>query len=845
MWLDRDARKRFLRDGSALLGLGLVAALVLFALLGPLLIPADPNVSDFTLARGPSGAPPGPSAAHPLGADPLHRDLLARLAEGARISLSLALAATLLSLAVGSLVGVAAGYLEGTPIDRALMRFVDVMLAFPYLLLVTAIGVAIDRTDALSVVLVLGLTSWTGVARVTRAKTLEIRGRDYVTAARALGAGAMRIVGRHIVPGLRATLLIIGSHAVAQMILAEAVLGYLTVGIEPPQASWGRMLHEAEHYLGVQPLVVAAPGIAILLSVVGFTRLGDGLRDALDPLLRVPGRGLLRLSVDALVLAGALLLVGFSDAEPLAGPLAAPLASAAIDAPRRGGVLRLATKAEVHNLDPALAYDEASRVLGDHLFARLVTWSDDGSISGELAERFDTLDGGRRYRFVLRPALRFHDGTRLAASDVKRSLERLLDVRTPSPGAHLYQGIKGFEAFRKGKAQTLSGVRAVDARTVEIALSRADATFLSLMTMGFAAPVCASMGAVVDPKAPARPCGAGPFQLEAFEPGERISLRRFPHWLEPGKPFLDGIDWLLGVHPRTQRYRFEARALDMVTELTGVDTARFAADPRWTGYQAWIARPATQGIFLNTEVPPLDNRHMRRAIAFAIDPEVLSMVHPGVAATARVVPPGVPGPREPPMRVHDRERALEEMKLAGYPFDPESGRGGYPNVIDYVTVPDSFEQSSAEIFQQQLARVGIRIRLKLVSWAAWLSLVSTRGAAPMGWRGWQADYPDPSTFFEPILTTSAIADSGSQNVSFFSNRELDDVVTRARSETDGARRMALYQRAEEIVRDEAPWVPAWVNRTMHVWQPGVRGYRAHPVEPLRLRDVWLAAEGTP
>src|SRR4030095_10194271 len=99
----------------------------------------------------------------------------------------------------------------------------------------------------------------------------------------------------------------------------------------------------------------------------------------------------------------------------------------------------------------------------------------------------------------------------------------------------------------------------------------------------------------------------------------------------------------------------------------------------------------------------------------------------------------VPGPpREPPMRQHDVERALREMELAGYPFDPRTGRGGYPQPIDYITVPDTSEQSSAEIFQQQLARVGIRIRLKLVSWAAWLALVSTRGAAPVGWRGWEA-----------------------------------------------------------------------------------------------------------
>jgi ABC-type dipeptide/oligopeptide/nickel transport system permease subunit len=283
--LTERQRRRLRADSSAMLGLAVVVALLVFALIAPLVL-GDPNLSDFTLARDARGAPPGPSLRHLLGTDRLFRDNLARLAHGARLSLFIALSAVFVAVAAGTLIGLVSGYFAGgrwKRIDDALMRIVDVALAFPYLLLVTAIGVAIDRADVVSVVLILGLTSWTGIARVVRQKAAQLAGREYVLAARALGATGPRIVWRHLLPGVLPTVLILATSSVAQMIIAEAVLGYLTVGIEPPQASWGRMLQEAESYLAVAPLVVAAPGLSILLAALAFTRLGDGLRDAIDP----------------------------------------------------------------------------------------------------------------------------------------------------------------------------------------------------------------------------------------------------------------------------------------------------------------------------------------------------------------------------------------------------------------------------------------------------------------------------------------------------------------------------------------------------------------------------------
>jgi len=840
----RPVLARYLRDPSARLGLVLLSALVLFALLGPLVIPHDPLTSDFTTQRDALGAPPGPSLSHPLGTDSLFRDILARLASGARLSLGLASLATAIAVGIGTFVGIAAGLTEDGPasfVDVALMRLVDALLALPFLLFVTAIGAAVGRPDAGTLLLVLGLSGWTGTARIVRNKTLEIRRRDYVVASRSLGAGTLHIVRKHLLPNLVGTVLVVATMSVGHMILAEAVLSYLTLGTQPPAPSWGRMLHEAEPLLSTQLFKVAAPGFAILLTVLATSRVAEGLRDAFEPRKSafVKGR---RVPFDLVMAAAVVGLVAFARPPQIAGPIGGGAAGGVT--PARGGTLRVATFVNIRTLDPALAYDEATTPIVAMLFGRLVTWDAEGHVVPDLAERFEASDDGLTYTFTLRENLHFHDGTELGAGDVVRSIERTLHRKTPSPGASHYEAIRGFAEFHGGKAEHLAGLRAVGDRTVQIELSAPDATFLPLLTLSFVAPVCPSMGATIDTQAPALPCGAGPFRLASFEPESGMRLVRHEGYHVPGRPYLDAIEWSTTVPPQTQRYRFEEGALDLLRELSTADSARFVADARWAGLHAWVTKKATNGIFLNTEMAPFDSAAVRRAVAFAIDPSVLPKVRPDVAETDRMLPASVPGPaRTQRMRTHDLERALAEMGRAGYAFDPATGKGGYPHEIDYITVPDSFEQQAAEVYAQQLAKIGLRIRIKLAPFASYLAEVSRRRASPMGWTGWTADFPDPSNFFEPTLSSKAIQDEGSQNVAFFSNEELDRVLARAHTERDRARRMELYERAEEIVRDLAPWIPATVSRALEVRQPYVHGYAAHPILPAQLAEVWLDSPG--
>ncbi len=271
------------RNANTTAGLVLVGVLVGFALVGPLLASHDPYASDFVHGVTAEHLPVPPSREFWLGSDRLFRDVFARLAAGARVSLLIGIAATAIATAIGSAVGMLAGWYEGRWLDTLLMRVVDVGLAFPFLLIVMALGAALERTTASTIFLTLGLTGWLGVARIVRSKTLQVRNLDYVLAARALGQSTPKIFARHVLPNIAGPIVVIGTILVAQMILAESVLSYLGAGIAPPTPTWGHMLFEGQDYLTAAPWITAAPATAILLCVLGFNLLGEGLRDALDP----------------------------------------------------------------------------------------------------------------------------------------------------------------------------------------------------------------------------------------------------------------------------------------------------------------------------------------------------------------------------------------------------------------------------------------------------------------------------------------------------------------------------------------------------------------------------------
>jgi peptide/nickel transport system permease protein len=264
------------RIGVILVGLALAAALA-----GPWLVPHDPAAQTLALRLE------GPQPGHPLGLDELGRDVLARLLAGARISLLVGLVVVGVSASVGLAVGAVAGYAGGA-VDDVVSRVMDTLLAFPGILLAIAL-VAVLGPSLTNVVIALTAIGWVGYARLVRGQVLKARELDYVHAARALGAGAVRILARHVVPGALPALLVQATLGMAGAILAEAALSFLGLGVQPPTPSWGTMIDGGRAHLIDAPHLTVFPGAAIALVVLGFNFLGDGLRDRLDP--RGRGRG--------------------------------------------------------------------------------------------------------------------------------------------------------------------------------------------------------------------------------------------------------------------------------------------------------------------------------------------------------------------------------------------------------------------------------------------------------------------------------------------------------------------------------------------------------------------------
>ncbi|WP_045210665.1 ABC transporter permease [Desulfonatronovibrio magnus] len=260
------------------LGLTIVGGMSIIALLAPWIAPYDPTSINVDAILLP------PSSSYLLGTDNLGRDILSRLIYGARVSLWVGFVAVGISIFIGVILGLVAGYF-GKLVDELIMRFVDVMLCFPSFFLILAV-IAFLEPSLTNIMVVIGLTSWMGVARLVRAETLTLREREFVQAARLSGAGTARILFRHILPNAMPPVLVSATLGVAAAILTESALSFLGLGVQPPTPSWGNILMEGKDVMGIAPWLSIFPGISILITVLGYNLLGESIRDLLDPRLK-------------------------------------------------------------------------------------------------------------------------------------------------------------------------------------------------------------------------------------------------------------------------------------------------------------------------------------------------------------------------------------------------------------------------------------------------------------------------------------------------------------------------------------------------------------------------------
>jgi len=506
----------------------------------------------------------------------------------------------------------------------------------------------------------------------------------------------------------------------------------------------------------------------------------------------------------------------------------------AVDAAPGGKLVRLFS--DPPTLDPHLTTDNVSGSLVNEIFGGLVTVDLDLKVVPDLAETIDLSADGRTYTFHLRRNARFHDGKPVTAQDAKWSLERVTDPATQAPVAAQYLGdIVGVTEKLSGSATTIEGVRAVDDQTLAITIDAAKAYFLAKLTYPTAFVLDRDNVEGLGEGWLRQPNGTGPFKLAEYQVGEILRLERNDNYhLKPA--YLDEIEFILS--GGTPMLMYENDEID----VTGVGIADLdrVLDPNEPLNAQLVTAPSTfsvEYIGLNVDQPPLDDPKVRLALNLAIDRESIStLVLSNLRTPANgIIPPGFPS-YNPDLRgyQYDLERARQLLQESEYGDDLEnlpritmniSGSFGANVPLDLEVILDSWEQE-----------LGIQVDIQQTEWATFLQDLHAR-RYQMFVIAWGADYPDPENFLDILFHSGS-----DNNQTNYSNPEVDRLLEQARVEADQTRRFELYNRIEQMILDDAPWVPLWNSgETYALVKSDVKGYYLTAMTIPRYRYIYRAS----
>jgi len=533
-----------------------------------------------------------------------------------------------------------------------------------------------------------------------------------------------------------------------------------------------------------------------------------------------------------------LLLGGMMLNAPGAGAVDLPgtNASAGAPVPRRGGTLRLALPTDVGSLDPARAFDTVSMPFLLLLYQGLVEYDDGVKVAPGLATDWSLSADRRGYTFHLRPGARFANGRAVAAGDFVYSLERTLNPKTAAPTESYFEGIAGARDFRAGKTPHVRGLQAPNRDTLVIALEAPDPTFLYVLTLpgGLVVPQeeVERLGAAFE----THPVGSGPYVLTQWRRAFNMQFARNPLYPRADRQYLDAIDVMVGGDTTLHLMMFERGELDIaeIDENPGIpiaDLRRIEHSPRWNKLIERMPGAASDFLSLNVEVPPFDNLKVRQAMNYAIDKEKLSRLQHGAVVPAEgILPTTMPG---------------YNPNLAGYAYNPAKARqllaeAGLPDGFSFKFWYLSAPSPIPDAIQYDLKQVGITAELKPVAFATLLDSMERRKAVPCGLGAWSQDYPDPSDFLDVMFNGNRITDEGCQNTSFYNNPAVNKLLAEAADCPDPARRLQLYQAAEQTIVTAAPYVPLDHPYYYALHQPWVHGVHLHPVLYFRFERMWLA-----
>ena len=504
--------------------------------------------------------------------------------------------------------------------------------------------------------------------------------------------------------------------------------------------------------------------------------------------------------------------------------------------PKRGGTLRLALPTDVSSLDPARAFDTVSMPFLMLLYQGLVEYDDGVNLRPSLASDWSLSADRRTYTFHLVPGIRFSNGREVEAADFVFTLERTLNPKTAAPTESYFEGIAGAKDFRAGKTPHIQGIRAPRRATLEIELEAPDPTFLYVLTLpgGLVVPheEVEHWGAAFE----THPVGTGPYVLTQWRRAYKMRFARNPLFPRADRQNLDAIEVLVGGDYTLHLMMFEGGELDIadITVDPGIpyaDFQRINHNPHWHNLIERIPAGASDFLSLNVEMPPFDNLKVREAMNYAIDKDKLCrLLHGMIMPAAGILPPTMPG---------------YNPNLVGFPYDPAKARrllakAGHPDGFSFkLWVLSPIASPVPDAIQYDLKQVGIVADLNPVSFAPLLDSEERRHTVQCSYGAWSQDYPDPSDFLDVMFNGNRITEEGCQNTSFYNNPAVNKLLAEAAGCPDPARRLRLYQEAEQLIVTDAPYVPLDHPYFYALHQPWLHEAHLHPVLYFRFERMWL------
>lgn len=512
----------------------------------------------------------------------------------------------------------------------------------------------------------------------------------------------------------------------------------------------------------------------------------------------------------------------------------------------QGGTLSIAYQSDLQHLDPAVMYDTVGIAAVRLMFESPLSYDNRTTqLVPLLLTAMPTISAdGKTYTLKFRTGINFvkTDGSVLramTADDFVYSLNRVLDPNlkpSPSPVASAFFGnIVGASDVLAGTVKTASGIKAIDASTVEVDLVKADATFSNILASTFAAVVPKELAGEDTAAFDAAPVGTGPYVLGSYTKGQQATFLANKHYWQAGQPYLDEIDFKVGVDDNAALQQVEAGTLDILgDQIPSGSFTQVTTDPAFAAQIVRHSLVETQYLSMDASQPnagPLSKLAVRQAIEGAIDKANILTIYHGAGVVADCILPPDMLAFDPSCKPYtfDQTAAKAALASAGYAT-------GFKTTL-YTDTTDPDPKVAAAI-QQDLATIGITVDVVTQSFDTFLNTIETPHEAPLVYVGWFEDYPDPSDFIDPILSCAS-AVKGGANASWYCNETIDAQAAAARGEVDGAKRVTEYQAIQKAIMADAPWVPLINEDWVTLESKRVGGFVIHPVWLYSLRDVYI------